>query len=229
MSAADPHIGLVGGIGPAATDLYHRGLIRAAAARGAPLELTIAYADAGVLIRHQGADDRAAQAAIFATLIERLARAGATAAAVTSIAGHFCIDETKAAAALPMVDLLDALDAALTRRSLSRVGVLGTAAVMSTRFYGRLAGRAIVAPDPEESAAVHAAYVAMATAGVVTPAQREVFFAAGRRLCAEQGAEAVLLGGTDLFLAFRDADPGFEAIDVAEAHIAAIADAGLKS
>ena len=40
------HIGLIGGIGPAATDLYHRGLIERHAASGIPLELTIAYANA---------------------------------------------------------------------------------------------------------------------------------------------------------------------------------------
>jgi hypothetical protein len=38
---------------------------------------------------------------------------------------------------------------------------------------------------------------------------REVFFSAGRGLCREHGADAVLLGGTDLFLAFDGCDCGF--------------------
>jgi hypothetical protein len=50
---------------------------------------------------------------------------------------------------------------------------------------------------------VHENYAAMTTAGRVSDAQRRVFFAAGQRLCREQGAEVVLLGGADLFLAFQ--------------------------
>ncbi len=42
------HIGLIGGIGPAATDFYYRGLIDRHAAAGIPLDCTIAHADARV-------------------------------------------------------------------------------------------------------------------------------------------------------------------------------------
>jgi aspartate racemase len=49
-----------------------------------------------------------------------------------------------------------------------------------------------------------------------------VFFSIGRRLCQEQGAEAVLLGGTDLCLAFQDRDCGFPVIDCADVHIDAL-------
>ena len=40
------------------------------------------------------------------------------------------------------------------------------------------------------------------TGSVVTEAQRELFFSAGRALVEDLGAKAVLLGGTDLGLAF---------------------------
>ena len=41
-------------------------------------------------------------------------------------------------------------------------------------------------------------------------------------MCREQGAEAVMLGGTDLFLAFQGQDCGFPVIDCAGIHIDAI-------
>ncbi len=72
--------------------------------------------------------------------------------------------------------------------------------------------------------AVHRAYAAMATSGVMTEEQRELFFSEGRRMV-ERGAEAVLLAGTDLFIAFEGYDPGFEAIDCAEIHVVAIVEA----
>jgi aspartate racemase len=55
----------------------------------------------------------------------------------------------------------------------------------------------------------------------VTEAHRQVFFEAGRALCA-RGAEAIMLGGTDLFLAFAGHDPGFSVIDCADIHVDAI-------
>jgi len=64
-------------------------------------------------------------------------------------------------------------------------------------------------------------YSAMATVGKVTDAQREVFFTAGRALMA-RGAEAIMLGGTDLFLAFVGQPPPFPLVDCADIHVEAI-------
>ena len=87
------HIGLIGGIGPAATDFYHRGLIERHHASSIPLELTIAYADVRVMSRNLNEKRPDRQAEIFARLVGHLKGAGAEAAAVTSMGGHFCIKE----------------------------------------------------------------------------------------------------------------------------------------
>ncbi|MCG8559657.1 MAG: hypothetical protein MI824_07655 [Hyphomicrobiales bacterium] len=73
---SDMHIGLIGGIGPAATDYYYRRLIAALAEAGRDLDLTIAHADSPTLLRHLAANDIAAQAAIFGRLTHRLKAAG---------------------------------------------------------------------------------------------------------------------------------------------------------
>ena len=97
------HIGLIGGIGPAATDFYYRGLIDRHRAAGTPLDCTIAHADVGEMGRNLAEGKRAQQAAIFAGLIERMKKAGAEAAAVTSMGGHFCINELLPISPLPLV------------------------------------------------------------------------------------------------------------------------------
>ena len=66
----------------------------------------------------------------------------------------------------------------------------------------------------------------MAASGVVTSAQKALFEAAGRRLIEEAGAQAILLGGTDLALAFNEADAPFALIDCAGIHADAIARRG---
>jgi len=77
---------------------------------------------------------------------------------------------------------------------------------------------------PADAAQDHDAYVAMAVAGFATPAQPEVFMRAGKSLTRTCGCEAIMLCGTDLALVFEDGDnPGFEALDCAGLHAAAIA------
>ena len=103
-----------------------------------PLELTIVHADVHTLIRNNLADDRDAQARIYATLIDRLKAAGADCAAITSLGGHFCFDETVALSSLPLVSGVAPLDAHFARQGIKRVGLLGTRVVMKTRLYGQL-------------------------------------------------------------------------------------------
>ena len=217
------HIGLIVGIGPAATDFYYRRLIATLAAKGVPLELTMAHADTPTLLRNQAEGNVAAQVAIYARLTARLHQAGAGAVAVTSIAGHFCIEAFKTVSPLPVIDLLAEVDRGLTARGLKRVGIIGTRVVMQTRFYDAARTTEVIAPRGAMLDAVHEAYVAMAAAGIVTPAQRQVFFDAGRAFM-QDGAEAVMLGGTDLALAFTGQDPGFPIFDCAGIHADAIAE-----
>jgi aspartate racemase len=219
------HIGMIVGIGPAATDFYYRRLIGALAQKGLPLELTMAHADTPTLLRNQTAGDTDAQVAIYMRLTQRLQVAGARALAVTSIAGHFCIQPFERVSPLPVINLLGEVDKAITSRGLRRLGILGTRVVMETQFYGAARTAKIVAPAGDTLQAVHDAYVAMAASGRVSDAQREVFFAAGRAMVADQGAEAVMLGGTDLALAFGGQDPGFAILDCAAIHADAIAEA----
>jgi len=92
---------------------------------------------------------------------------------------------------------------------------------METRLYGGVSSAELIAPEGEMFGLVGDTYSAMATLGKVTGAQRDVFFKAGHDLCA-RGAEAIMLGGTDLFLAFQDREPPFPLVDCANMHVDAI-------
>jgi aspartate racemase len=221
------HIGLIVGIGPAATDYYYRQLISAAARAGKDLELTMAHADTPTLLRNQAEGNVQAQVDIYGRLTERMQRAGVAQVAVTSIAGHFCIDAFKAVSPVPVIDLLDVMQLEVKRRGLKRVGLLGTRVVMESHFYGVLDGVEVVAPVADLTE-VHEAYVAMASAGVATPAHREVFMRAGLSLTRTHGCESIMLAGTDLALVFgKGVESGFDILDCAEAHAAAIATAAM--
>lgn len=213
------HIGLIGGIGVAATVVYYQRLTAAVQALGQPLELTIVHADVQQLIRNNLSDNRAAQAQIYARLIDRLKGAGADCAAITSLGGHFCFDETVPLSSLPLVSAVAPLDDFFAREGLSRVGLLGTRVVMKTRLYGQLHKTEAVALD-DESEVLGQTYQDMAVAGRCTAQERATFFDAGRRMVEDQGAQAIVLAGTDLGLAFDGSeDPGYRVIDALDVHV----------
>jgi len=223
------HVGLIVGIGPAATDYYYRYLISALARAGRDLTLTMAHADTQTLLRNQSARNVDAQVAIYQQLANRLQRCGVEQVAITSIAGHFCVDAFKAISPVSVVDLLHVVKLEVKRRGFKRVGLLGTRVVMETHFYGVLEGVEVIAPAAN-LLEVHDAYVSMASAGIASPEHRKVFMHAGKTLTSAYGCESIMLAGTDLALVFKkDDNPGFDTFDCAEAHAAAIANVAMTS
>lgn len=218
------HIGLIGGIGPAATVVYYQRLVARMRELGAPLNLTIAHTpDIQVLIRNNLADRRQEQAREYAPLIDRLKAAGCDCAAITSLGGHFCFAETQAISTLPLVSAVEPLDDFFVAQGIRRVGLLGTRVVMRTRLYGQLARTEAVALD-DEIETLGQTYQDIAVAGTCTADQRALFLDAGARMLRDLGAETIVLAGTDLNLAFDGQDPGYPVIDALDVHVAVLAD-----
>ncbi len=217
-------IGLIGGIGPAAQDYYTRQLIDLFGQAGSALEMTTVYADTRTLLGNLAADRRAEQAGLFSILTERLALAGAECVAVTSIAGHFCRLEFEAQSVLPVIDMIGAVARDVASQGMERIGILGTQTVMKSGFYGGMLTTTVVSPPESEALKVHDAYVAMASTGTITTEQHRIFDQAARRMIETANVQAILLGGTDLALAFDAATSPFPLIDCAAIHARAIAD-----
>ena len=191
-------------------------------ARAARLELTVVQADLQELIANNLADRRDEQAAVYAGLIERLKAAGADCAAITSLGGHFCFEEIRARSSLPLVSAVAPLDNYFAAQGIGCVGLLGTRVVMRTRLYGQLVKTRALAMD-DRIDEIGQAYQDVAVAGASTAAARELFIEAGREMVA-LGADAIVLAGTDLNLAFDGHDPGFRVIDALDVHVELLAE-----
>ena len=215
-------IGLIGGIGPAATDYYYRRLISNFASRREPLDMTIVHADTPTLLSNLEKNDIESQVRVYNRLTNRLALAGAECVVVTSIAGHFCIDAFKERSPLPVIDLLREVDEAISQRRLERVGLLGTRTVMQTHFYSGLSRAEVITPKGNALDEVHTAYVSMAAAGRVSDDQRAVLDAACDWFIKEAKVDAVMLGGTDLALVYQEEEGRFPVVDCAAIHVDAI-------
>ena len=98
---------------------------------------------------------------------------------------------------------------------------------MQTCLYGALSDLVPLVPVGDALSQVNDDYVAMAIAGTASPGQRERLLRAGHSLVHDQGADVVLLGGTDLNLVYDGATLEFPVIDSAMVHVEAIAGVAL--
>ena len=221
------HIGLIGGIGPAATEFYYRHLVACHEAAGRRMELTIVHAHVHTLAANALSGKVEAQAAEFAALTARLKAAGAEAVAITSIGGHFCFDAFAPISPLPALNVAPAIAAGLRTRGIRKIGLIGTAIAMTGRVYGAMSDIETAIPEGDDLQTTNDVYIALARAGSIGEDGRATLFRIGRDLVERQGAEAVLLAGTDLFVAFDGHDPGYPTIDGGLLHVDAIARASM--
>ena len=213
---------MIGGIGPAATEFYYKNLVQVYKSNNKLMDLTIVHAELSDLMGNISTNTPEEQSKIFLKLALRLKAAGADVIAISSIAGHFCIPEFEKISPLPIVSAISALESELAKRGVKRIGLLGHRFPMESKLYGGISSSEVVIPLGEDLNKVHSEYVKIATKGIATDSQRELFFSVGKALCDRQKADAVVLAGTDLFLAFDGHNCGFSTIDSALVHIDAL-------
>lgn len=215
-------IGLIGGLGVGATVHYYEKIAAACKARGVSPDLLMAHADVDHgqnLVRAGRLDELARYLCGF---IDRMARAGATAAAIPAVTPHICIDAVKQRATIPVIDIVETIAQEMQARGLRRVALLGTVFTMEGSLWGQLTGVEIVKPLPDEIAFVGKAYQRILDTQVADLEDAEGIRRIAIDLQRREGVEVLLLAGTDLTVMFDEQTAGFPAIDVARLHIDAI-------
>jgi aspartate racemase len=158
-----------------------------------------------------------------------MAAAGATIAAIPAVTPHICAPALAKIAPLPLVDIVDATRAALHRRGLKRVSLMGTRFAMESRFFGRIDGVEIVLPPPADVAFIHETYMGIVSSARTAPAAVDRLRHIARTMIDRDGVEAIVIAGTDLSLAFDEESAGFPALDCARVHLDALVEAMLRS
>ena len=216
------HVGLIGGIGPAVTFRYYQRLFEIALAKKFSLELTVVNCDMPQFLNNFSQDKKEIQASIFAELASRLQKAGADFVVLPSIGGSFCLNEFIRKSPLPVEDVITPLRAYLDTYKGKTIGLVGTNKAMDTKIYNLTDEINWLIPEAEQFDDVHNSYVALATEGKANRQISETLISASKKLIG-RGADAVVLGGTDLFLVFENHQLPFEIIDSADIHIRHIA------
>jgi aspartate racemase len=214
-------LGLIGGLGPGATIHYYRELIAALESQGRVPRLLVAQADIGRVYAAVAAKDFDGLARYLAGLAANMAAGGAEFTAIVAATPHICAAQLIALSPIPLIDMLAEVATAVRARGFKRVALLGTRFTLETRMFGALGDVEIVMPSAAEIDTIHRNYTDI-VAGRATNAQLEELRGLAQTFVARDGAQAVLIAGTDLSGVFTDSNAGFPMLDCARVHIDAI-------
>ena len=134
---------------------------------------------------------------------------------------HKLAAEVEAAISIPFVHIADATAAAVRAEGLARVGLLATAYTMEQDFYvGRLRDRHgldVLVPPEDDRLVVHGVIYDELCVGVVRESSRSAYRDVMARLV-ERGAEAILLGCTEIDLLVGPSDASVPVFDTTALH-----------
>ncbi len=163
---------------------------------------------------------------------QRLQAAGADVLLICTNTMHRMAADVQAAVSVPLLHIADPTAERIKAAGFNRVGLLGTAFTMEHDFYkGRLAekhGLSVIVPGEEDRAAVHRIIYEELVAGKVMPASRRVYREIIARM-AERGAQAVILGCTEIMLLVRPEDSPVPIFDTTVIHATAAVELALGS
>jgi aspartate racemase len=213
-------LGLIGGLGPGATVHYYRGLIAAHAAQGRVARMLIAHADVNHARLLAEADELDELARYLNGFVDATAAGGAEMAAIVAITPHICVAQLLPLLRIPLIDMVSVVRDAIHARGLKRVALFGTRSTVASRMFGRL-DIDVVMPQPDEIDFIHNAYLDVVY-DRSTPAGIDRLRELAHTLIRRDGAEAVLLAGTDLSMVLNEENAGFPTLDCAGVHIAEI-------
>jgi aspartate racemase len=215
-------IGLVGGLGPAATIYYYNGLLRAHAELGVKPDIVVLHADVTHVLGLVRDGDVAGLAHYLAGFVARLARAGATIAAVPAVTPHICAPALQELSPLPLVSILDVIREALKQRGLKRIALFGTRFVIETDLFGGLGEFEVIRPRGDELDVINAIYLDLVASAAASEAQADRLRTIAREMMERERLDAIVLAGTELALIgdWHELKPRI--LSVADLHVAAI-------
>lgn len=218
-------IGLLGGMSWESTAIYYRLLNEGVRSRLGGLhsaKLALVSVDFAEIAALQHAGDWEGAAQLLAGAARQLEAAGAQCLVLCTNTMHKLADEIGVAISMPLLHIADATGAAIRRAGVSRSALLATRFTMEQDFYRqRLAERfgiEAVVPDEAGRAKVHDIIYDELCVGIVKPASKSVYMEEIARLRAEQRADGVIMGCTEITMLIGQQDFDIPVFDTTLIH-----------
>lgn len=228
-------IGLLGGMSWESTVSYYQALNRGVRAKLGGLHsarVLLNSVDFAAIERLQHAGDWPATARLLAAEARKLQDGGADFLLIGTNTMHKVAPEIEAAIDIPLLHIADATAAKLQADGITRVGLLGTRFTMEQDFYkGRLQekfGLEVLVPGEAQRERVHRIIYDELCLGEIRASSRAEYLAIIAGLAAA-GAEAVILGCTEIALLVGDARAAVPLYDTTAIHAEAAVALALAS
>ncbi len=227
-------IGLLGGMSWESTVAYYREINEGVKKRLGGLhsaKIAMYSVDFDPIEQFQHAGDWEGTSKILIGAAKSVEAAGADFLVICTNTMHKVAPEIEAAIKIPLLHIADATAAVLVSQGVRKVGLLGTMFTMDQDFYkGRLAshfGLEVLVPTQEDKAVIHQVIYNELCLGLIDSASKAAYLAIIEDLAAK-GAEAVILGCTEIGMLVNQADTHVPLLDTTRVHAEAAVNMATK-
>lgn len=217
-------IGVLGGMSWESTQSYYRALnegVKAALGGFHSAKIVMVSVDFADIEALQQQGDWHAAGDLLASAAQSVEWAGADCLLIATNTMHKVAPAIEQAITIPLLHIADATAEQLTADGITRVGLLGTRFTMEQDFYtGRLEkqfGIEVLVPDRTERETIHRAIFDELCQGRVEDVSRQRYLAIIDSLHA-QGAQAVILGCTEIAMLVGQRDSAVPLYDTTALH-----------
>ncbi|RUO65247.1 aspartate racemase [Pseudidiomarina planktonica] len=216
-------IGLIGGMSWESTQTYYRLInqkVRAQLGGLHSAKVVLYSLDFATIEPLQRNEEWDATAEILSSAAQSLEAAGADFVVVCTNTMHKVAPQIEQSVNIPLLHIADATAKALRQDQVKRVGLLGTKFTMEQDFYReRLQqhGIEVVIPNAQQREQVHSVIFNELCQGITDSKSKSAY----QKIIAdlgEQGAEAVILGCTEIGLLIQPEDTKLRLYDTTEIH-----------
>ncbi len=181
-------------------------------------------------LQHQ--NDWAEATRRMVTAAQNLERGGADFVMICSNTMHKMAGEVEAAVSIPLLHIADATGEKIRTAGYQSIGLLATRFTMEEDFYrGRLAerfGLDVLVPEADEREQIHAVIYDELCQGIIKDESRKIYQQAIQNL-GTRGAQAVILGCTEIGLLIKPQDSVLPTFDTTQIHAEAATEFALQT
>jgi aspartate racemase len=181
-------------------------------------------------LQHLGDWDKLREQMIDAAI--RLERGGADFVLMCTNTMHRMAGAVSEAVAIPLLHIADPTGEKIRAAGFGKVGLLGTAFTMEQDFYKarlkNLFGLEVIVPKAEDRRTVHEIIYKELVVGKVLPRSRDLYRKIITSLIRD-GAQAIILGCTEIMLLVSDEDSAVPLFDTTTIHAIAAVDRALRA
>ncbi|MBD1557099.1 aspartate/glutamate racemase family protein [Vibrio sp. S9_S30] len=217
-------IGMIGGMSWESTTSYYRAINtltnqRLGGFHSAKICLySVDFAEIEAL---QRAGEWSKMADILSNAATSLESAGAECILICTNTMHKVAPEVQSSVSIPLIHIADPTGNALVSNGITKVGLLGTRFTMEQAFYRerieKKFGVSVVVPNERQQADVHRVIYEELCHGQILDASKSIYLDVIDAL-SEQGAQAIILGCTEIALLVKPSDTAIPLYDTTHLH-----------